>query len=119
MTAPESSALATLAEVLGATLILPEPCPFCGHIMKRTKSGALPMSAPCTKAGRHITTSDNALRIEFHMTWDAYWAKIERYGTPAQNPRAWVQPQDKARKWQANTRIVGGVLHSPSGTMEE
>lgn len=93
------------------------PCGYCGQPLDRGDDGKMILAAPCDKAGRHITFADNALRIEFGMTWGAYWAKVETYGLPHQNRLSWVQPKDKARKWQPNPRVAGGVLHRPRDTM--
>lgn len=119
MTDPESDALELLTVLLGARPAPPDPCPFCGADTNRTESGALVLAAPCTKAGRHITFLDNALRIEFGLTWNAYWTRVARHGLPGQSPLEWVHSKERQRKWHPNPRVAGGVPPTPGATMNE
>lgn len=97
----EAEALALLAELLGAEELDPaDPhrCPGCLTPTTPSPAGHRTYCHRCSVASIPGTFLDNALRIEFRLTWTQYWSRVERYGAPWQNRHAWVTPQAKLRQ---------------------
>lgn len=96
--------LMQLLAALNGRLITPEPddrlpCPTCGAATPRSiTTGGPSLCYPCTVAELPGTPADNAVRIENRMTWGQYWARVERYGTVWQSPKAWATPRSRQRR---------------------
>jgi hypothetical protein len=76
----------------------PNRCPACGAATEPSPAGHRTYCLRCTVAELPGTFADNSVRVEFAMTWNTYWNRVERYGTVWQNPHAWTTSREKIRK---------------------
>lgn len=103
-TADELAAITLLARELGGRLIYRDEhpgwpqCPDCGALRPPTDGPTLRSCYVCSYRQAGGTEYDNAVRIEFGLSWSRYWAKVELHGLPWQSPREWRASQARLRR---------------------
>lgn len=115
-----AKALAALAALDAETLDPDDPasCPSCHTRTTPTRTGDRTLCLRCTEAELGASHVDNSLRIEYGMSWRTYWAKVETYGAPWQNLKAWTHSAERQRKWRRNGVQARGVVHQDGPTTD-
>lgn len=97
----EPDAIALLGELLGAVEIDPaDPhrCPGCLTPTTPSTAGHRTYCLDCSVASLPGTFMDNSVRIEFGLTWTAYWNRCDKYGPAWINRKEWRTSQAKLRQ---------------------
>lgn len=97
----ELELVALLVRELGATELDPaDPhrCPRCLTPTEPSPAGHRTYCLRCTVADLPGTFLDNSVRIEFGLTWTAYWNRCDKYGPAWINRVEWRTSLAKLRQ---------------------
>lgn len=96
---PEDIVAQLGGHVVSVTVIADgDGCPLCGAATERSPAGHRTLCPDCTQRELPGTALDNSLRIEAGLTWAGYWRRVESYGTPWSNPKAWTSKRTKIKR---------------------
>lgn len=90
-----------IARQLGAELIdAPAPdgmaaCVRCGRPRLPYADGRAALCTRCTCAELGVPPLTLALAVEFHLSIKATETRLEKYGPPHINPKAWITPRSR------------------------
>lgn len=116
-----AAAVQLLVDELGAVeLVATDPghCPAC-HLPTTPSRAGHPSYCPeCTRFELGHGWRDNALRIEQGLGWAAYWRRVDDYGPPWTNPKAWTHSAQRQRTWSRRGGGARGVVHMGGATID-
>ena len=111
--------LARAVEALEAAGLLRGPvrlvrakCPRCRRWCLRDPLALMYPCDSCTPVDNFGDLFNLRLAQEFGLSAKAFWAKVERDGLPATNPRGWIHPRAKWPKGGLRRPDQGGGVHS-------
>lgn len=100
MTPDQRRAAEVVAAILGGEVIDPhrDTCPACGVRTRPSAAGHRTYCRHCSYVALGVHPYTLALAVEFHISVRAVEARLEKYGPPYVNPKAWITPAERVRK---------------------
>lgn len=72
-------------------------CPGCRRFWDVPDGEPVRYCRPCTLGDLGLTEYDLALMVEFHLSYKALQARLEKYGGPDISPKEWLTPRTRLR----------------------
>ncbi len=109
-----AAALALLADELDAVevpTLVRAKCPRCRRWCLRSPYVLTVACWVCADTGEPFNLFDLMLMREFRLSWNAYQARLEKYGPPWVSPREWLTPRTRLATLSRPREDGEGVVH--------